>query len=66
MHLQGSPDRPVGVVLVRDRSSEQREDPVAEHLVDATAESGDVGDQPFETGVDQPLDPLGIETLGQR
>ena len=56
----------VGVVLVGHGRPEQREDPVSEHLVDPAAEGRDVGDQPLEAGVDQPLDPLGVEVLGQR
>jgi hypothetical protein len=65
VHLDRGPDRTIGVVLVSDRRAEQREDAVAEDLVDTTAEGGDVGDQPLEAGVDQPLHPLGIEVLGQ-
>ena len=66
MHLQRRADRTVGVVLVGHRGAEQGEDAIAEHLVDPATEGGDVGDQPFEARVDQPLDPLGVEVLGQR
>ncbi len=66
VHLQRGTDRSVGVVLMRHGRPEEREDPVSEHLVDAAAEGRDVGDQALEAGVDQTLDPLGIEVLGQR
>ncbi len=65
VHLQRCANRPVGVVLMGHRGAEQGEDAIAEHLVDPAAEGGDVGDQSFEAGVDQPLDPLGVEVLGQ-
>ena len=66
VHLQRSADRSVGVVLVGHGCPEQREDPVSEHLVDAPTEGRDVGDQALEAGVDQALDPLGVEVFGQR
>ncbi len=66
VHLHRCTNGPVGIVLVGDRSAEEGENPVAEHLVDATAERGDVGDQPLEAGIDQAFHTLGIEMLGQR
>jgi hypothetical protein len=65
LHAQAGADRPLGVVLVGDRRAEERQQPVADHLVDATAEVGDVGGQPFEASVDEVLDLLGVPVLGQ-
>ncbi len=66
VHLDGGANGPIGVVLVRHRCAEQRDDPVAEDFVDRTAELRDVGDQPLERSVDQPLHPLRVEVLRQR
>ena len=66
LHRQPGPHGPIGVVLVRDRSAEQRDDRIAEHLVDDTAVRLDVADQLLEDGVDQALHLLGISVLGQR
>ena len=65
MQLQRGTDRAVGVVLVGDRRAEQREDRIAEHLVDRAAERLDVDDEALERGVDQPLQTLRIEMLRQ-
>ena len=66
LHAQRRPHGPFGVVLVGDRRTEQGDDGVAEQLVDAPAELLDVGDEPLETGLDEPLDTLRIEMLGER
>jgi hypothetical protein len=66
LHRERRSDRPVGVVLVSDRCPEQRDDRVPEHLVDDTAVVLDVGDEPSERGVDEPLDLLGVTMLGER
>ena len=65
MELQRRPDRAIGVVLVGDRCAEQRQDRIAEDLVDGAAERLDVDDQSLERGVDQSLEPLRIEVLRQ-
>ncbi len=66
VHLQGGTDRPVGIVLVRDRRAEEGQDGVAEDLVDGPPERLDVDDQPLERGVDQPFEALRVEMLRQR
>ena len=66
LHPQRRPHGPLGVVLVGDRGAEQRDDGVAEQLVDLAAEGLDVGHEPLEAAVDQALDPLRVEVLGQR
>ena len=43
LHLQRGPHGALGVVLVGDRRAEQRDDRVADDLVDPAAEGGDVG-----------------------
>ena len=57
LHPQRGTDRPFGVVLVGDRRAEQRDDLVADDLVEATAEGRDVGHEPFEAAVDEALRP---------
>ena len=66
LHPQRGAHRALGVVLVGDRRAEQRQDPVAEDLVDPPAERRDVVDQQLEARVDQSLHLLGIAVLGQR
>ena len=66
LHPQGGPHGPLGVVLVGNRGAEQGDDGVAEQLVDAPAEALDVGDEALEARLDEALDPLRIEVLGQR
>ena len=65
MQLERRADGPIGVVLVGDGRTEQRQDRVTEDLVDRAAERLDVDDQSLERGVDQPLQPLRIEVLRQ-
>ena len=60
LHPERGPDRPLGVVLVRDRGAEEGDDLVADDLVEPAAERGDVGDEPLETVIDQAFDLLGI------
>ena len=55
----------LGIVLVRDRRTEQREDRVADDLVDLAAVGGDVGDESLERVVDDVLHLLGIAGLRQ-
>ena len=65
VHLQGCADCSVGIVLVRDRSTEHRQDAIAENLVDAATERVDVSLQRLERTVDHAFDLLGIEPLGE-
>ena len=60
------PHGPLGVVLVGDGGAEQGDDGVAEQLVDAAAERLDVRHQALEARLDQALDALGVEVLGER
>ena len=48
------------------RRPEEGDDGVAEQLVDAPAERLDVGDEALEARLDQPLDLLRVEILGER
>ena len=66
LHAQPGADRPLGVVLVGDRRTEQGDDGIADHLVDPAAEGLDVEGQPLEAAVDQCLDLLRIHLLGER
>ena len=66
MHLNRRTDRPVRIVLVRDRRPEQREDAVAEHLVDRSTEALDLRDEQGKRAVDEPFHSLGVEMFGQR
>ena len=66
LHAQRGAHGPLGVVLVGDRRAEQGDDGVAEQLVDAAAERLDVGDERLEARLDEPLDLLGVEVLGER
>ena len=65
MHLDGGTRRTIRIVLMGHRRPEQREDSVAEDLVDPAAEPFDLVDEQLERTVDQPLQALGIEVLGQ-
>ncbi len=60
VHAQGRPHRPLGVVLVRDRGTEQRDDLVADDLVEVAAEVDDVDDEGVEAGVDESLHVLRV------
>ena len=60
LHLQRGAHGALGVVLVRDRSAEERDDGVADDLVDLAAERGDVGDETLEALVDEVLHRLGV------
>ena len=60
MHLERGPHGPFGVVLVGDRRPEERDDLVADDLVEAAAEGRDIGDEPLETVVDEAFDLLGV------
>ena len=48
LHAQTGAHGPLGVVLVRHRRAEQRQDAVAEQLVDPATERRDVVDQTLE------------------
>ncbi len=54
------PDRPLGVVFMGDRGSEQRQDGVPDDLVDPATELLDVGDQSLEAPVDDAFHVLGV------
>ena len=66
LHAQRGPDGPLGVVLVGDRRAEQRDQRVADHLVDLAAEGRDLDREPLEAAVDEVLDVLGVRGLRQR
>ena len=59
------PHRPLGVVLMGGRGTEQRQDGVPHDLVDPAAELLDDGHQPLEAPVDDALDLLGVAVFGQ-
>ena len=65
LHAQRSPHRALGVVLVRDRCAEQRHQRIADHLVDLSAERGDVVRQPREAPIDEVLHLLRVGGLGE-
>ncbi len=56
----------LGVVLVRDRRAEQRDERVADHLVHLTAERRDLDREPLEAAVDEVLDLLRVGRLRKR
>ena len=58
LHPQRGAHRALGVVLVRDRRAEERDERVADDLVDLAAEGGDLGGEPLEAAVDEVLDVL--------
>ena len=60
LHAQRGPDGAFGVVLVGDGRAELGDELVADDLVEAAAERGDVGEQPLEGVVDQPFHLLGV------
>ena len=60
VHAQRGPHRPLGVVLVGDRGAEQRDDLVADDLVEVAAEVDDVDDEGVEAGVDESLHVLRV------
>jgi hypothetical protein len=49
-----------------DRRAEQRQDRVADDLVDPTTEGLDVEDESLETAVDEVLDVFGVSRFGHR
>ena len=57
--------RPLGVVLVGDRRTEERHDPVAGVLVDRALEAVDAVRQDLEEAVQDPVPLLGVDLLGQ-
>ena len=58
------PDRPLGVVLVRDRRAEDRHHRVADELLDRAAEPLELGLQPRVVGIEEGGDVLGVHRLG--
>ena len=48
LHAQPGADRALGIVLVGDRRAEDRDERVADDLVDLTAVGHDLGREPFE------------------
>ncbi len=60
LHLQRGSHRPFGVVFVRNRGAELGDDLVADDLVEAPAERGDVTDEALETVVDESFDLLRV------
>ena len=65
LHPECRPHRALGVVLVRDRRAEQRDERVADDLVDLPAEGGDVVGEPREAAVDEVLHLLRVGGLGE-
>ena len=63
LHGQRGPDRPLGVVLVRDRGAEDRHDPVAGELVDVPAEGLDRAGERGQHPVGDRADPFRVEIL---
>ena len=63
LHAQRGADRPLGVVLVRDRRAEDRHDPVAGELVDVPAEGLDRAGQRGQHPVGDRADPFRVEVL---
>jgi hypothetical protein len=57
--------RSLGVVLVGDRSTEERHDPVARVLVDRALEAVHAVGQDLEEAVQDPVPLLGVHLLGQ-
>ena len=66
LHAERGAQRTLGVVLVCRRRAEQREDRVADDLVDGASECGHVGHEPLEALVDEVLDLFGIGGLAHR
>ena len=66
LHLQRGAHTALGVVLVRDRHAEARDERVADDLVELAAERAHVGDEPLERAVDEVLHVLGIGGLRER
>ncbi len=58
------PNGPLGVVLVRDRSSEHGHDGVADELLHRAAEPLDVGFDPFVVRTERGADVLGVGAVG--
>ena len=66
LHRKTGPDRPLRVVLVRDRGAEDGHHVVADVLVDVPPAIGHLPAQSPEGAIDQGLRILGIELLGDR
>ena len=63
LHAERRADRPLGVVLVRDRGAEDRHHVVADVLVDGAAVALHLLPEPAQAAVDQALDRLGVHAL---
>ena len=66
LHREGGPDGTVRIVLVRDRRAEHRHHVVADVLVDAAAVPLDLRAQAGQAALDDRLDRLVVELLGDR
>ena len=66
LHAERGPQRPLRVVFVRRGRAEQRQDRVADDLVDRAPERRHVGHEPLEALVDQMLDLFGVGGLAHR
>ncbi len=66
MHRNGRADRALGIVLVCDRSAEDRHDGVADVLVDRPAVALDLVRERAEERRQDPPEVLGVEALGER
>ena len=66
LHLQRGAHAAFGVVLVRDRDAEDRDDRVADDLVELAAERAHVGDEALEGAIDEVLHVLGVGRLRER
>ena len=63
---QGSVDRALSMILVRDRSTEQRHDAVTKELVHGALVAVDLGEHQLEDPGHEAMDFFGIQPLGQR
>jgi hypothetical protein len=64
-HVQGRPDRPLGVVLVRRRDAEHPDDRVPDELLDGAAVAFDLPAGPVVVGAEAGLDLLGVGLVGR-
>jgi hypothetical protein len=63
--MQRRPARPLGVVLVGNRRTKQRHDPIARVLVDGALETVDAVRQDLEEAIQDPVPLLGVHLLGE-
>ena len=66
LHLQRRAHAALGVVFVRERHTEDRDDRVTDDLVELSAERAHVGDEALERAIHEVLHVLGIGGLRER